>query len=72
MNFVATPEIRANQLRRQVKLGHTGATIHKAKQPGTKTDTATQEHVPLIPAQAGIQIILFLAPGPRSRGDERN
>jgi hypothetical protein len=72
MNCVATPEIRANQLRRQVKLGHTGATIHKAKQPGTKTGTATREHVPLIPAQAGFQIFLFLAPGSPLSGDEWN
>jgi hypothetical protein len=29
------------------------------------------EHPPLIPAQAGIQFFLFLALGPRFRGDER-
>jgi hypothetical protein len=30
------------------------------------------EHAPLIPAQAGIQIFLSLALGPRFRGDERD
>jgi hypothetical protein len=30
------------------------------------------EHVPLIPAHAGIQIFLSLALDPRFRGDERN